>query len=240
MRLKRVPVMPSRKDAVVNALRDSILSSDLPAGSRLNLDEIAHRIGVSRMPVREAVKQLEVEGLVTIYPHRGIEVSTLDAADIEEIFDIRIVLETRAVELAIPRLTAAELNGIEAILTRMDRPGITGKTWRELNQKFHHAINAASGSPRLVSLIEGLRVNVERYVGAYLAMRGYAHPQQQHRDLLAACRIRDIPRAKAIIREHFTDTSRMLVAALSGEQAPAKAEAQSPRTRTPEGSDTGA
>jgi DNA-binding GntR family transcriptional regulator len=240
MKLKRVSVMSSRKDAVVTALRDSILSSDLPAGSRLNLDEIADRIGVSRMPVREAVKQLEAEGLVTIYPHRGIEVSTLDIADIEEIFDIRIVLETRAAELAIPRLTSADLDGIEATLVRMDRPGTTGKAWRELNQKFHHAINAASGSPRLVALIEGLRVNVERYIGAYLAMRGYDYPQQQHRELLAACRERDIPRAREIIREHFTDTSRMLVAALSAKAVSTKATGLERAGRSPDGSDTGA
>jgi DNA-binding GntR family transcriptional regulator len=219
MRLKRVAVLPSRKDAVVAALRESILSSDLPAGSRLNLDEIADRIGVSRMPVREAVKQLQAEGLVTIYPHRGIEVSRLDVGDIEEIFDIRIVLETRAAELAVPRLTEAELDAIEATLDRMDRPGTTGKTWRDLNHKFHHAINVASGSPRLVALIESLRVNVERYVSAYLAMRGYEHPQRQHRALLAACRERDVDEAKAIIREHFADTARMLAAALSGDQA---------------------
>jgi DNA-binding GntR family transcriptional regulator len=225
MRLKRLSPLSSRKDAVVTALRESILASELPAGSRLNLDEIADRIGVSRMPVREAVKQLEAEGLVTIYPHRGIEVSRLDIADIKEIFDIRIVLETRAVELAIPRLTEMELDSIETILTRMDHPGTTGKAWREQNQKFHHAINVASGSPRLVSLIEGLRANVERYVRAYLAMRGYDHPQRQHHALFAACRSRDIPKAKTILRKHFADTSRMLVAALSGEQEATKGDA---------------
>jgi DNA-binding GntR family transcriptional regulator len=221
MKLRRVSVLASRKDAVAGALRESIVSGDLPAGSRLDLDEIASRVGVSRMPVREAIKQLEAEGLVTIYPHRGVEVSQLDIADIEEIFDIRIVLETRAAELAIPQLTEDDFAAIEAILKRMDRPDISGKTWRDLNQRFHHTINEASGSPRLVAMIEGLRINVERYVSAYLAMRGYEHPQKQHWALLKACRDRDVSRAKEIIKEHFTDTARMLVAALAGEPAAA-------------------
>ncbi len=99
---------PRRTEALVDILRSHILTGELPPGQRLNLDEIAQQSGVSRMPVRDALKQLEAEGLVNIYPQRGIEVSALNIEDITQLFGIRIVLEQKAVELAIPRLTSED------------------------------------------------------------------------------------------------------------------------------------
>ena len=217
MKLKRMPVL-SRTDAVAETLRELILSSELRAGQRLNLDIIAEQLGVSRMPVREAVKQLEGEGLVTIYPHRGIEVSRLDIADIEEIFDLRVLLEARAVELAVPRLTKGDLDVMEAALTRMDRADVSAKVWMDQNRIFHEVVNVACGSSRLVALIASLRGNVERYIRAYLTVRGREHPQRQHHELFEACRAGDAPRAVEVISAHVGDTARMLVAALQKEK----------------------
>jgi DNA-binding GntR family transcriptional regulator len=209
------PALPaSRKDVVVETLRKSILSGGLRAGHRLNLDEIADELNVSRMPVREALKQLESEGLVTIYPHRGVAVSELNAEDVEEIFGIRIVLEQKASELAIPRLGLADLAEMEALLDRMDQNGSHGPKWIKLNEKFHHTINNASGWPRLVSMIEVQRVNVERYVRAYVRMQGYERPQEQHWALFRACRDRDVTKAKAVISEHLQDTADRLISEL--------------------------
>src|SRR6266568_2291265 len=89
---------PRRTEALIDVLRGHILSGELAPGQRLNLDEIAEQSGVSRMPVRDALKQLEAEGLVNIYPQRGIEVSALNVDDITQMFGIRIVLEQKAVE----------------------------------------------------------------------------------------------------------------------------------------------
>ncbi|MDN5926333.1 MAG: GntR family transcriptional regulator [Hyphomicrobiales bacterium] len=209
------PALPaSRKDVVVETLRKSILSGGLRAGHRLNLDEIAIELNVSRMPVREALKQLESEGLVTIFPHRGVAVSELSARDVEEIFGIRIVLEQKAAELAIPRLGREDLAEMEALLGRMDQSGSHGPKWIKLNEKFHHTINSASGWPRLVSMIEIQRVNVERYVRAYVRMQGYERPQEQHWSLFRACCDRDVEKAKAVIGEHFRDTADRLITEL--------------------------
>jgi DNA-binding GntR family transcriptional regulator len=217
MKLKRVTVPSSRTELVVETLRASIVSSSLPAGSRLDLDKIASQIGVSRMPVREAVKRLEAEGLVTIYPHRGIEVAKLDANEIEEIFDLRIVLESHAITRAVPRLSQADLDTIETALRKMDRPGLSRAAWMDLNRRFHHAIYVACGSPRLLEFIDKLRLNVERYVRAYLELRGYEHPQQQHHRIFDACRARDAQAAGETLVEHLSDTSRLLLQALQSD-----------------------
>jgi DNA-binding GntR family transcriptional regulator len=211
---KPLELPSSRRDLVAEALRESILTGERPAGSRINLDEVAQDFGVSRMPVREALMQLATEGLVTTYPHRGVEVSQLDVADVEEIFGIGLLLEQGAAERAIPRLTNAEFDDMLSTLERMDQLVGRGKTWIELNRKFHRTVNAASGWPRLVSMIEMLDANVERYVRAYVEMVGYSLPQKQHWALYKACRARDIERAKAVISEHFQDTAKQLVAEL--------------------------
>lgn len=208
------PLPVSRKEVVVETLRKSILSGELRAGHRLNLDEIASALNVSRMPVREALKQLENEGLVTIYPHRGVEVSELSGSDVAQIFGIRIVLEQKAVELAIPRLTEGDLVEMKALLERMDQSGSHGLKWIKLNERFHHTINIASGWPRLVSTIEIQRVNVERYVRAYVRMQGYERPQEQHWALYKACYDRDAAKAKIVIDEHFQDTADRLITEL--------------------------
>jgi DNA-binding GntR family transcriptional regulator len=224
--MRKPVVLPiSRKDIVVEILRESILSCERAAGSRLNLDDIAEHLNVSRMPVREALKQLEVEGLVTIYPHRGVEVSELAIADIEEIFEIRTLLEQKAVEKGIANLTQANLDEMKVILIRMDAIVGNAGEWLELNTKFHNIINVACGWPRLIEMIDVLRVNVDRYLRTYWRLLGYERPQAQHWALYEACLERDIVRAKAIVGDHFKDTSAALVSVLnvqhqSGDMSP--------------------
>jgi DNA-binding GntR family transcriptional regulator len=212
----------SRKQAVVEALRESILSGERPAGSRLNLDEIAEELGVSRMPVREALKQLETEGLVTIYPHRGVEVSELTLDDIEEIFGIRTLLERGAITRAIPNLTLSELEAMREVLTKMDSVSGHGSEWMELNARFHSIINEACGWPRLVEMINILRANVDRYLRTYWRVKGYQKPQQQHWAIYEACRERDVDKAEAILTEHFEDTLKVLLSGLNKKPRKAK------------------
>jgi DNA-binding GntR family transcriptional regulator len=195
-------------------LRESILAGERPAGSRLNLDEIAEELGVSRMPVREALKQLETEGLVTIYPHRGVEVSELTLDDIEEIFGIRTLLEQKAVARAIPNLTPSDLELMHETLVQMDALSGHGGEWMELNSRFHSTINKRCRWPRLIEMINILRRNVESYLRTYWRVMGYQKPQQQHWALYEACRTKDIAAAEAILAEHFADTFKSLLSAL--------------------------
>ncbi|MCL4186893.1 MAG: GntR family transcriptional regulator [Rhodobacteraceae bacterium] len=219
--------MPSRTETVAARLRDAITGGRLPAGERLSLDGLARQFGVSRMPVRDALKILESEGLVRIYPYRGIEVSRLDADDIAELFGLREVLEQRAAVRGVPLLTETDLAAMEALLREMDAlvEDSDQDRWLDLNNRFHAIINTASGWPRLVEMITVLRTNVDRYVRAYLLELGRAGPQRQHWELLDACRRRDPEGAATVMTGHLRDTADALIARLAARPAGAAAPA---------------
>src|SRR4051812_22638778 len=129
---------------VAEALRNGILKGIIKAGQVLRQEDLAERLGVSRIPVREAFRQLEAEGLIKIYPHRGAVVSSLSALEVQELFEIRVPLETTALRLAIPNLTALDLQKAARILELADREP-SGERWGELNWEFHAALYAAAG-----------------------------------------------------------------------------------------------
>lgn len=213
--------MLSRTDAVANWLREAIISGDLEAGTRLNLDELAQRLGVSRMPVREALKHLSTEGLVTFYPYRGVEVARLNADEVEELYAMRVLLERQAVERAATRLDDATLKEMRRVLERMDAAVSERDTplWFQLNEEFHWLINSASGWPRMVEMIGVLRKNIERYVRTYTARSGFEGPQSEHWALYEACRAHDAGRATEIITVHLENTANRLIADLRQEAA---------------------
>jgi DNA-binding GntR family transcriptional regulator len=210
-----VSAFPSRQDIVAKVLRDRILRGELGAGSRLDIDEIAAAHGVSRTPVRDALKQLEGEGLVAVLPYRGVEVTRLAAADVEELFGIRVALERLCVARCIANITAHEILGLRRLLQRMDRLRKRDAAWMALNASFHDGIHTASRWPRLIEHIRELRTNVERYVRARASDLGIERQQVQHWALLDAIETNDTARAEAIITAHLQDT----VAAMTGTEA---------------------
>jgi DNA-binding GntR family transcriptional regulator len=205
----------SRKDVVLAVLRAAIIEGRLAPGARLEPDRIAAELRCSRMPVREALKVLEQEGLVTCYPFRGTEVSQLRAADVEELFAMRIALERLAVTRAVASLSDDDLADMRRTLTLMDDAGHQDR-WIELNYRFHHRINRASGWPRLVEQIDILRQNVERYIRVWVSVGGYERPQRQHWDIFHACEARDAVRAADLVERHQRDTAEMLLSLAAG------------------------
>src|SRR4029077_2026095 len=127
------------------ALRDMILSGEIAEGEQLRQDALAAAHGVSRIPLREALRQLEAEGLVSFFPHRGAVVSTLSLAEIEELFEIRALIEADVLRRAIPHLTADDLDRAEEIVdtarVAFQRESDVGR-WGELNWKFHSTLYA--------------------------------------------------------------------------------------------------
>ena len=199
----------TRKDAALDALRRAIIEGRLPPGERLDATQIALRLGCSRMPVRDALKELEAEGLVTCLPSRRTEVSRLDPHDIEQVFGIRLALETLALRRATLAMSDADLDDLRALLIRMDATQDID-VWLRHNEAFHARINAASGWPLLVKQIERQRRNIERYVRARIRLDGRASPQDQHWALYEACRARDADRACAILADHLSRTARLI------------------------------
>lgn len=200
------PGFPSRQDLVASLLRDQILRSELAAGSRLDIDEIAAAHGVSRTPVRDALKQLETEGLVQVFPYRGVEVTTLTAADLSELFGIRIALERLCVSRSVEVATEEDLQAMRRTLQRMDRLKKRDAGWTDLNTEFHNAVYASARWPRLAELIRTQRNNVERYVRARADGLGTERQQAQHWALVDAITKRDTARAQDTITAHYQET----------------------------------
>ncbi len=208
----------SRKETVLRVVRSAILDGRFPAGTRLDQNRIAAELGVSRMPVREAIKQLEANGLVVVLPYRGVEVARLDPAAVTELFGIRIALETLAIGRAVERLETKQLERMRRTLEKMDRHIRAGSSdddaWMRLNGAFHNTINEASGWSTLVESIDVFRGNVDRYVRMYLSLRGREQPQEEHWAIYEACVNRDVAESQRIIAVHLENTAAALVFAL--------------------------
>ncbi|MCS0502133.1 GntR family transcriptional regulator [Ancylobacter mangrovi] len=194
---------------MLETLRRAISEGELAPGQRLDPASIALQLRCSRMPVRDAIKELEAEGLVVSYPSRGTEVSRLERSDIEQIFGIRLALEKVALERAVFRMGEEDHGALHDLLLRMDEPSDL-KSWLALNEAFHSHIAQASGWPRLVTQIERERRNIDRYVRVRVRVDGHEQPQREHWELYQACVERDAARACSILERHLNRTAQLL------------------------------
>lgn len=209
---------PITNQTIVDVLRGDILRGKLQSGQPLKQDEIAAQFGVSKIPVREALVQLKVEGLVNFYANRGAFVSELSAAEADEIYVMRIALETAALARAIPNLTVAQLKHAEEILDAIDQEENIAK-WGELNWEFHATLYSAASLPRLRDTIKALHTNIARYLVLYLAGMAYQKKsQKEHREILAACRHGDIEKAVTVLEVHLRGASEHLVVYLKKQE----------------------
>ncbi len=193
-------------DEVARALRAAIVRGELAGGAHLRQEELAGQLGVSRLPVREALRQLHGEGLVALSPHRGAVVSSLAPGEVHEIYDIRVALETMALRLALRHFSPAILDQAGAILDDIDRAASVTR-WCELNWEFHICLYTPANRPRLLGLIDMMHANVDRYLRIYLGpLRSQARAQAEHRALLAACARYDAPAAIGLLTEHLAGT----------------------------------
>jgi DNA-binding GntR family transcriptional regulator len=202
------------KDSLVKALRDEIVRGDLAPGQYLRLEEIAARFDVSTMPVREALRDLEVEGLVTIFPHRGAVVTQLSADELQDIYDIRATLEEMATRLAVPFLTEETLAELTSLVEQMDEHLGDAVATVKLNHRFHLTLYAASGRKHLCELNRILRYRVQHYLRFYIVEAESGHlPQNQgeHRAILEACKRGDAEQAAAIMHDHVAQVGRGIV-----------------------------
>ena len=202
-------------DLIVETLRSAIIQGQYRAGEPLRQDRIAQDLGVSKIPLREALVQLKAEGLVSFMPKRGAVVSSLSAAEATEIFIMRQSLETVALEQAIPRLARPDLIRARSVLEIMDEETDQGQ-WGDLNWEFHATLYQAARMPLLLATIHTLHNNVTRYLVIYLdRLAGLKRSQNEHWQLLEACRNQDIQRAKTVLDSHLSQASQDLVSYLA-------------------------
>ncbi len=197
-------------DAITDALREMILSGRLGIGVQLKQEALAQQFGVSRIPVREALKRLQAEGLIKHTAHTGSMVAAKSAQELLETLDIRIALETRALKMAVPRMSPADLRAAADILDRYDASD-SPREWTELNLEFHLCLYRAAHRPRLLKMIEDIVRGIDIHLRAHQSSTvGRKSPQAEHRGILQACAQGDAERAARLLEQHIEHTQRML------------------------------
>ncbi|HEX9494871.1 MAG TPA: GntR family transcriptional regulator [Candidatus Limnocylindria bacterium] len=186
------------QDLVLGSLREAILTAALPPGTRLRQEKLAELFGTSRIPVREALRALEYEGLVSSMPRRGFTVTELDADDIEEVYDLRVLLESHAVRLAVPLITDEDLQILEELYTTMVAAA-TGDEQLAAREEFYMRLYTITGRPRLVAQISRLRQEIARS----LRWPTLQHAPEHHERFLEAIRAGDAEGAAAQLASHY-------------------------------------
>lgn len=210
------------QELVVATLREGIVSGRFRPGERLEQARLCSAYGVSRTPLREALRQLSAEGLVDFVPHIGARVTPLDARDIEETFSLRSLLEGEAARLAVPRLEADDVSTLRGLLDQMQQfrsPG-ANEQYLKLDVQFHYALYRVAGHRRLQALIEQLRSASQRYRRAYTDLPPWINESADlHLDLFKACERRDADAAAEIVRQLLRLGATSLLASLKNAQA---------------------
>lgn len=208
-------------------IRQDILSGHFQSGVRIKMADLSSRYGVSQMPIREALQQLQGEGLVTIAPNRGASVRRVDEAFIRNVYDIGIALEAMLVRRAIAVITDSDMFALYGIQTRYEAAVQQGNAAVafDANLELHETVYGIAGNPealgilrRRTELLQGLR---HRF--------GYGPDRQEqiireHRQLLRALDHRDVALASQIIEEHVEHAKQDLIAQVKLSQSPARAE----------------
>jgi DNA-binding GntR family transcriptional regulator len=188
---------------VADALRLAILRGHFIPGQTLPQEAIAKQVGVSRAPVRDALRQMVTEGLVVIHPRRGAEVARLTPEDFQELCLLREMLETQALRLSVPKMTETDLAHAEAVLKQIDDDPNPAHM-AELNLAFHESIYQAAGLPKVLSIIRTVHHSALPYHHlAFVANDLKSFSQAQHRAILQACRERDVELAVALLMEQI-------------------------------------
>ncbi len=215
------------QDLVLTSMREAILTGALPPGTRLRQEKLAEMFGTSRIPVREALRALEYEGLVTSLPYRGFTVTELDADDIEEVYDLRVLLESHAVRLAVPLMTDEDLQTLEDLYAEMTaaEPGDAQLAARE---RFYIKVYSMTGRHRLVALISRLRQEVARS----LRWPTLQHAPEHHEQFFEAVRAGDVERAASQLASHYRRVAILIRRYLRDASAMEKNGRRAPDART--------
>lgn len=202
----------SAPELVRDGLRDAILGGVLGEGTQLRQDQLAEQFGTSRIPVREALRQLEAEGLVKIEPNKGAVVTSLSMDEVLEMLDIRVALECHALRLAIPEMVDEDFDLASRMLDSYSREA-DPLHWGKMNWQFHWAIYAPCHKPRLLSMIKANYGHVNRFVRTQVSRAtGKDRPQQEHEQLLYFCRQAAVEDAVTLLASHIEETKKSVQA----------------------------
>lgn len=184
-------------------LRDRILRGEISGGTPIRQQDVADELGLSRIPVRDALRHLSADGLVKIESNRRVVVTSMMLDDVQEVFSMRSVLEGLAARIAASNISDLTLQRLTFLAERMERSEAHKDEWLRLHEEFHDIICAQSKMPRLQREVERLRATVEPYLRVFITRSRIAELRSsKHRGLLAALKKRDGDLAERAMRAH--------------------------------------
>jgi len=197
----------SKKDLVKQALREAILSGELAPGTRLIIDDLANRLGVSPIPVREALQQLQADGYVEIQPFLGTRVTPIEAESVVEVFSLLETIEIVSSRFACLHLTEDETQTLRELVNKMDELVRIrdAEAWSQENRRFHQIICDRAGTHLIASVMTKVLDHWDRLHRVFLK-EVFAHrlpeAQEEHRQILQAIEERDPDKVESVIRKH--------------------------------------
>lgn len=207
------PRSMAARDWVFQVIRTAIVRGELPGDMPLRQDEISTALSVSHIPVREAFRQLEAQGLVRIYPNRGAVVTKLSCKELSDVMDTRILLEVGALRLALPHITEEDLARARELLELFSKEKDPLKG-AELNLKLHFSLYDPCDNQTLLSLIDQMHANVDRYITPFFGKEEVSaelYTVDEHSQIISACESKDTELATAILRTHLQRTKNLLL-----------------------------
>lgn len=201
------------QNKVTNKLREVILKGHFKMGDRLIQEEWATKLGVSRMPIREALIQLEKEGLVRIEPRKGAIVTPISVDDIEEIYQLRVLLEGEAVERSLPFLEAEDIEELEQLYNQMNALGKSEddvSTYTRLNMEFHHILRRGCPWRRIHDIIDLLWKGIPPYTPSLLSER-LEDANNEHQIMVECVKQNDAKKLREVMEKHILRTRDNLI-----------------------------
>lgn len=202
------------RDVVFKTLRQAILTGELKPGERLMEIHLANRLGVSRTPIREAIRMLELEGLVTMIPRRGAEVSRISKQDITDVLEVRASLDALAVRLCCERITSEEIAQLEKAADAFSQAIASGDftAVAQADVDFHDIIVSASKNKRLMQMVNNLAERVYRYRLEYIKDKSsHNNLIREHREILDFIKKKDSSSAEAAIISHVKNQENAII-----------------------------
>lgn len=210
---------PTTSDIIVKFIRAAIADGVLDEGAPIRQDEVAKLFNVSKIPVREALKRLEAEGLVEFHRNRGAVVTAVSEPEIAQIFETRAILESHAIRLSVPHMTETTFHEAGALCDAF-ADETDAAQWSALNWQFHSRLYLDAQRPFLVSTIRSVNDRLERYLRVQLTLsHGQGTADREHRAILAACRAGDAGAAGDLVYGHIMGACSSLLHHLPGNRA---------------------
>lgn len=206
------------RDVVFNTLRQAILKGDMEPGERLMEITLANKLGVSRTPIREAIRKLELEGLVNMIPRKGAIVASISEKDMRDVLEVRITLEELAVKLAIKNMDEEDIEMLVKAGKNFENAVISHDIVEicEADVAFHDIIYNRTGNNRLIQIISNLREQMYRYRLEYIKdARTHSILISEHNDIIKCLKNKDVAAAQEAVREHVNNQERGIVRAIN-------------------------